>query len=305
MLCSLTESAEDKLIVHESHLVHHVSILSCSPGLRGVRDGQVWDCSVGPVASHAAAGLPRAPTCSPVTSRTFFHTANTSLPSSFAYRLHGSPNRLQERGVQARTTGLVLNVHFRDLPLGEKTLTTGEAAALLHFVPQDAVKRIAVLMSVQAETEGKTSLLPRHQVTNVDLICPINSQGILSLQHFNVHTHGLGREVSGWRVSPSNVWTRIGRVTGDTQSFRDYHVAQGEGKPFLVASGDRIAVRCTYNNTRMEDVRIGGSATDEMCAFYLMFHTTPDAMPDQVMCQSPANYSWALDPELANLPESL
>ena len=52
-------------------------------------------------------------------------------------------------------------------------------------------------------------------------------------------------------------------------------------KDLVIRDGDWIAARCTFYNRHNADVKMGPTANDEMCTFYLMFWVEGD-MPERI-----------------------
>uniref|UniRef100_A0A8C0WJV1 Copper type II ascorbate-dependent monooxygenase C-terminal domain-containing protein n=1 Tax=Castor canadensis TaxID=51338 RepID=A0A8C0WJV1_CASCN len=84
---------------------------------------------------------------------------------------------------------------------------------------------------------------------------------------YRVHTHHLGKVVSGYRVR-NGQWTMIGRQSPQLpQAF--YPVEH----PVDVSFGDILAARCVFTGEgRTEATHIGGTSSDEMCNLYIMYY---------------------------------
>lgn len=84
---------------------------------------------------------------------------------------------------------------------------------------------------------------------------------------YRVHTHHLGKVVSGYRVR-NGQWTLIGRQNPQLpQAF--YPVEH----PVDVTFGDILAARCVFTGEgRTEATHIGGTSSDEMCNLYIMYY---------------------------------
>lgn len=131
---------------------------------------------------------------------------------------------------------------------------------------------------------------PAQATTKAETACKIRTHVPLHPFAFRVHTHKLGRVVSGYKVTQDMDWTLIGKedpqlpqmfwpVTNDQMTLND---------------GDTIASRCTMVNNGDSAVSVGNTRNDEMCNFYLMFWVDGTDLPDQRTCSSlgPPFYSW-------------
>ncbi len=145
---------------------------------------------------------------------------------------------------------------------------------------------------------------PAHQTTNAETACKIRTEVPLHPFAFRVHTHSLGRVVSGWKVTPNMEWTLLGKEDPQLpQMF--FPVADDQ---MVLNNGDQIATRCTMVNSGDSTVSVGTTRQDEMCNFYLMFWVDGNKLPEQRACSSlgPPFYSWGgwlLGGGLSKIPE--
>lgn len=101
---------------------------------------------------------------------------------------------------------------------------------------------------------------------------------------YRTHTHKLGKVNSGYLVrndpivgDKDQTWKEIGRRSPQLpQMF--YPVSN----KMTIGKGDILAARCTIENTRNHDVRIGATGDDEMCNFYIMYYTKGDLLESNV-----------------------
>merc|ERR1712020_813447 len=98
--------------------------------------------------------------------------------------------------------------------------------------------------------------------------CELSTNEVIHPFAFRVHTHGLGRVVSGWKVSPDMQWTLLGKR--DPQLPQMFESINEDGR-ITMKSGDTFAARCTMVNDRDHAVTVGTTNDDEMCNFYLMY----------------------------------
>lgn len=237
------------MIASTSGISHHMTLSVCDPGYTGYADGSVWDCTVdrhrhlhgGDNDAMSNNGLPKAPTCSgPVF---------TWLPGNEDIALLEGVGIKLNRHAGARGIGpIVLEVHYANLyKYNGPPVTNGREGKILQFVPSEMVKYESGLMLL----EPTSGTLPANSVTHVEVACRMPAGTMIHIYATGTHTHKLGTRVSGWRISPGGIWTLIAASnTPMSQSFpsRD---------PLPVQSGDVIAGRCTYNNTKDHDVFIG------------------------------------------------
>nr|XP_020037531.1 peptidyl-glycine alpha-amidating monooxygenase-like isoform X3 [Castor canadensis] len=104
------------------------------------------------------------------------------------------------------------------------------------------------------------------KVVNSDISCHYKTYP-MNVFAYRVHTHHLGKVVSGYRVR-NGQWTMIGRQSPQLpQAF--YPVEH----PVDVSFGDILAARCVFTGEgRTEATHIGGTSSDEMCNLYIMYY---------------------------------
>uniref|UniRef100_A0A8C8ZLE3 Peptidylglycine alpha-amidating monooxygenase n=1 Tax=Prolemur simus TaxID=1328070 RepID=A0A8C8ZLE3_PROSS len=115
---------------------------------------------------------------------------------------------------------------------------------------------------------------------------------------YRVHTHHLGKVVSGYRVR-NGQWTLIGRQSPQLpQAF--YPVEQ----PVDVSFGDLLAARCVFTGEgRTEATHIGGTSSDEMCNLYIMYYMEAKHAVSFMTCtQNVAPDTFRTIPPEANVP---
>lgn len=145
---------------------------------------------------------------------------------------------------------------------------------------------------------------PGQATTYAETACELSSNIEIHPFAFRVHTHSLGRVVSGWKVSRNMDWTLLGRE--DPQLPQMFYPVHDD--TVTLTSGDRIASRCTMVNENDDSVYVGSTRKDEMCNFYLMFWVDGTEIPKQLICSSlgPPIYSWAgwlFGGGLTNIPD--
>uniref|UniRef100_A0A8V5H2G9 Uncharacterized protein n=1 Tax=Melopsittacus undulatus TaxID=13146 RepID=A0A8V5H2G9_MELUD len=115
---------------------------------------------------------------------------------------------------------------------------------------------------------------------------------------YRVHTHRLGKVVSGYRVR-NGQWTLIGRQSPQLpQAF--YPVEH----PVDVSYDDTLAARCVFSGEgRTTETHIGGTANDEMCNFYIMYYMEAKHAVSYMTCTQNANPELFRNiPQEANVP---
>ncbi|PNI43332.1 PAM isoform 4, partial [Pan troglodytes] len=115
---------------------------------------------------------------------------------------------------------------------------------------------------------------------------------------YRVHTHHLGKVVSGYRVR-NGQWTLIGRQSPQLpQAF--YPVEH----PVDVSFGDLLAARCVFTGEgRTEATHIGGTSSDEMCNLYIMYYMEAKHAVSFMTCtQNVAPDMFRTIPPEANIP---
>uniref|UniRef100_A0A8C0WFY6 Copper type II ascorbate-dependent monooxygenase C-terminal domain-containing protein n=1 Tax=Castor canadensis TaxID=51338 RepID=A0A8C0WFY6_CASCN len=132
----------------------------------------------------------------------------------------------------------------------------------LHLtrLPQPLIAGMYLMMSVD------TVIPAGEKVVNSDISCHYKTYP-MNVFAYRVHTHHLGKVVSGYRVR-NGQWTMIGRQSPQLpQAF--YPVEH----PVDVSFGDILAARCVFTGEgRTEATHIGGTSSDEMCNLYIMYY---------------------------------
>lgn len=98
---------------------------------------------------------------------------------------------------------------------------------------------------------GTDGIIPPMRVEHLETLCPIDENKVIYPFAFRVHTHELGKVVSGYRIR-NKQWTLLGRRDPlKPQMF--YPINNTE--PIL--EGDILAARCTMSSDRETPTRIG------------------------------------------------
>uniref|UniRef100_A0A2K6BD50 Peptidylglycine alpha-amidating monooxygenase n=1 Tax=Macaca nemestrina TaxID=9545 RepID=A0A2K6BD50_MACNE len=207
----------------------------------------------------------------------------------YAWARNAPPTRLP-KGVGFRVGGetgskyFVLQVHYGDISNCPHPLPTKEQQ-------QPLIAGMYLMMSVD------TVIPAGEKVVNSDISCHYKNYP-MHVFAYRVHTHHLGKVVSGYRVR-NGQWTLIGRQSPQLpQAF--YPVEH----PVDVSFGDLLAARCVFTGEgRTEATHIGGTSSDEMCNLYIMYYMEAKHAVSFMTCtQNVAPDTFRTIPPEANIP---
>uniref|UniRef100_A0A803XKZ9 Peptidylglycine alpha-amidating monooxygenase n=1 Tax=Meleagris gallopavo TaxID=9103 RepID=A0A803XKZ9_MELGA len=207
----------------------------------------------------------------------------------YAWARNAPPTRLP-KGVGFRVGGetgskfFVLQVHYGDISAFRGIIW------VLNY-RQPLIAGMYLMMSVN------TVIPPGEKVVDADIACHYK-RFPMHLFAYRVHTHRLGKVVSGYRVR-NGQWTLIGRQSPQVpQAF--YPVEH----PVDVSYDDILAARCVFSGEgRTTETHIGGTANDEMCNFYIMYYMEAKHAVSYTTCTQNANPEMFRNiPEEANIP---
>ncbi|XP_036887984.1 peptidyl-glycine alpha-amidating monooxygenase isoform X7 [Sturnira hondurensis] len=215
----------------------------------------------------------------------------------YAWARNAPPTRLPE-GVGFRVGGetgskyFVLQVHYGDISAFRDDHKDCSGVSLhLTRLPQPLIAGMYLLMSVD-------TVIPAGQkVVNSDISCHYKKYP-MHVFAYRVHTHRLGKVVSGYRVR-NGQWTLIGRQSPQLpQAF--YPVEH----QIDVSFGDILAARCVFTGEgRTEATHIGGTSNDEMCNLYIMYYMEARHAVSFMTCtQNVAPDMFRAIPPEANIP---
>lgn len=213
---------------------------------------------------------------------------------------HDAPSLQLPEGVGFHVGGrskiryIVLQVHYASVDRF-KNGVTDDSGVFLKYTEQRQPKTAGVLLM------GTNGRIPANSVEYMETSCKISEDKVIYPFAFRTHTHALGRVVSGYKVVRNNrkdQWTLIGKQDPQLpQMF--YPVANN----MTLAKGDTVAARCTMVSNRNWVTKIGMTADDEMCNFYLMYWTYGDALSTKhCFSMGPPIASWTRS-RLNNIPE--
>uniref|UniRef100_A0A8C4TNE5 Peptidylglycine alpha-amidating monooxygenase n=1 Tax=Falco tinnunculus TaxID=100819 RepID=A0A8C4TNE5_FALTI len=215
----------------------------------------------------------------------------------YAWARNAPPTRLP-KGVGFRVGGetggrfFVLQVHYGDISaFRDKHKDCSGVTLHLTHQKQPLIAGMYLMMSVN------TVIPPGEKVVDADIACHYK-RFPMHLFAYRVHTHRLGKVVSGYRVR-NGQWTLIGRQSPQLpQAF--YPVE----RPVDISYDDILAARCVFSGEgRTTETHIGGTANDEMCNFYIMYYMEAKHAVSYMTCTQNANPEMFRNiPQEANIP---
>ncbi|XP_051499612.1 peptidyl-glycine alpha-amidating monooxygenase isoform X3 [Apus apus] len=248
--------------------VHHMLLFACD---EPSSTEKYWDCDEG--------------TCKDKSNILYAWARNappTRLPKGVGFRVGG----------EAGGRFFVLQVHYGDISaFRDKHKDCSGVTLHLTHQKQPLIAGMYLMMSVN------TVIPPGEKVVNADIACRYK-RFPMHLFAYRVHTHRLGKVVTGYRVR-NGQWTLIGRQSPQLpQAF--YPVEH----PVDVGYDDIFAARCVFSGEgRTTETHIGGTANDEMCNFYIMYYMEAKHAVSYMTCTQNANPEMFSNiPQEANIP---
>ncbi|XP_070794860.1 peptidyl-glycine alpha-amidating monooxygenase isoform X3 [Pituophis catenifer annectens] len=218
-------------------IVHHMLLFGCnSPA----SDNGYWNCD--------------GETCTDTSDILYAWARNappTRLPKGVGFKVGG----------ETGSKYFVLQVHYGDIgAFKDKHKDCSGVTLQLTNQKQPLIAGMYLMMSVD------TVIPPGEKEVNADIACHYKTYPMHPFA-YRVHTHHLGKVVSGYRVRDGQ-WTPIGHQSPQLpQAF--YPVEN----PVEIKYGDILAARCVFTGEgRSSETYIGGTARDEMCNFYIMYY---------------------------------
>ncbi|XP_072514616.1 peptidyl-glycine alpha-amidating monooxygenase B isoform X3 [Salminus brasiliensis] len=206
----------------------------------------------------------------------------TKLPKDVGFKVGGD----------TRITYFVLQIHYGDVKnFRDHHKDCSGLTLRMTSKPQPFIAGMYLMMSVD------TVIPPGKTVTNADIACTYSSYPMHPFA-FRTHTHRLGKVVSGYRIR-NGQWTLIGRQS--PQLPQAFYSASND---IDVKYGDTLAARCVFTGEgRTTKTRIGGTSSDEMCNFYIMYYMDSKHSVPYMDCMDHGSSSLFRNiPNEANIP---
>ncbi|KAM9731599.1 peptidyl-glycine alpha-amidating monooxygenase isoform 5-T5 [Dama dama] len=248
--------------------VHHMLLFGCN---MPASTGNYWFCDEGTCTDKANILYAWARNAPP-----------TRLPKGVGFRVGG----------ETGSKYFVLQVHYGDISAFRDNHKDCSGVSLhLTRLPQPLIAGMYLMMSVD------TVIPPGGKVVNSDISCHYKKYP-MHVFAYRVHTHHLGKVVSGYRVR-NGQWTLIGRQS--PQLPQAFYPAE---HPVDVSFGDLLAARCVFTGEgRTEVTHIGGTSSDEMCNLYIMYYMEAKHAVSFMTCtQNVAPDVFRTIPPEANIP---
>lgn len=193
-------------------------------------------------------------------------------------------------GKSSKVNYLVLQVHYASVDIFRDG-RTDDSGVILEYTKKPLKKLAGVILL------GTAGQVQKNSIVYMESACAINEDKVIHPFAYRVHTHKLGKVVSGYVVKPNDQWIQLGKR--DPLTPQMFYPVDNK---VPIEKGDILAARCTMKNYLDHDVYIGSTRDDEMCNFYLMYYVELKEPLKKKYCftAGPPYYSW--DISLTNIP---
>ncbi|KAF0306544.1 Peptidylglycine alpha-hydroxylating monooxygenase [Amphibalanus amphitrite] len=226
---------------------HHMLLYGCEqPGT----DDAVWSCGDMAISDPSKKSGPICRGTSQIIYAWAKNAPKLVLPDGVAFHV----------GKSTKLKYLTLQVHYADV-----SPFKGEVRAESALGQRRQPKAAGVMLL------GTGGFIFPKTTQYMETACDIEEDKVIHPFAFRTHTHALGTVVSGWKVQYKDgeyKWTLIGKM--DPQLPQMFYPVLDD---ITLTKGDIVAARCTMNNFRSRITRVGATADDEMCNFYMMYWT--------------------------------
>ncbi|KAK0166496.1 hypothetical protein PV328_004911 [Microctonus aethiopoides] len=260
------------------NVAHHIILYGCTtPGAAK----SIWNC--GEMMSHHSKDYSNNESASPCAegSEILYAWARDApdlmLPDNVGFKV----------GANSPIKYLVLQVHYAHIERFKHGVTD-DSGIYLHYTMEPLNKLAGIFLL------GTAGSIRSRSIEYMETACELAENKVIHPFAYRVHTHSLGKVVSGY-VIKGDRWIELGKRDPLTpQMF--YNTSNY----VAITKGDILAARCTMNNIHDWRVNIGATNNDEMCNFYLMYYVENDEPLEMKYCftRGPPNFSW----DMANLP---
>jgi len=282
-LCTPVKIVEDKyfyIVGFEPNAtmntVHHMILFGCAaPG----STKPVWDCGeMADTSDDFDSNLIKSRPCSEGSQVLYAWARDAktlTLPEDVGFKI----------GQDTEVAYLVLQVHYaRKFP---KYYVDNSGINLLYTETPKSKLAGTLLLA----TGG--TVAPQ-RVTFMDSFCKIEEDKVIHPFAYRVHTHSLGKVVSGYIARRDErmeyEWILLGKRDPLTpQMF--YPTFTNEP----IRKGDVVASRCTMESHRDYYTNVGQTNKDEMCNFYIMYYVENDIPLEMKYCvtMGPPQDTWS------------
>lgn len=186
-------------------------------------------------------------------------------------------------GGDSKIQYLVLQVHYAHI---DHFLdgSTDDSGVFLHYTQKPMPYQAGVYLL------GTGGQIEPRSITKMESSCQLLENKTIYPFAYRVHTHSLGRVVSGYVIkAENNKWIELGKM--DPQKPQMFYPIHSKDP---INQYDILAARCTMKSNRDRITYIGSTNNDEMCNFYLMYYVKGEEPLRDKYCFTPGPpfYYW-------------